>query len=203
MKRFLILIVFFSLSYHSFSQFKFKYGITAGLNVSSAIIPELDINTDINAILHGDDVIRGNPNVADFVTLYKGGLFFKLEAPIVSARLNVVYDKTQIHKSVDASVFSVDALNVNLSYIDFDMIFNVNLSKHFYISAGYVPAILINHEGNLNINDFDQRLLTGIGFKFANGMMFDLNAIAGISEVIDGSYIHNLMIPITLSIPLN
>jgi hypothetical protein len=97
----------------------------------------------------------------------------------------------------------VDALNINLSYLDFDMTANLNLTKHFYISAGYVPSFLIKHQGNLNINDFDQRFLTGFGFRFGNGTTLDFDAVVGLSEVIDGSYIHNVMIPITLSVPLN
>jgi len=83
------------------------------------------------------------------------------------------------------------------------MVLNLNIFKHFYLSAGYIPALLIEHQGNLDINELDQRVLSGFGFKFDNGITLDLNAIVGLSEVIDGSYIHNVMIPVTLSIPLN
>jgi len=197
----ILLIILFSLSVNA--QVKFKYGISAGLNLSSAILPDLKVNTNINSVLHGDNVIEGSPQLADFVSLYKAGIFMKLDGKIGAAKLNISYTKTNIFKELDTGIFRIKALDILLDYLDFEMSYNLNLSKHFYISAGYIPSILLKHDGNLNINSFDQRLLSGIGFRFGNGLTLDFNAIAGISEIIDGSYIHNLMIPISLNIPLN
>jgi len=197
------LIILLWLVQTSYSQIKFRYGITAGLNVSTAILPELKLNTNLNSILNGDRVIQGNPELADYVALYKAGVFAKLDGTVFTVKLSVNYDKTKIYKEVDAGIFSAEALNINLSYLDFDLTAHLNLFKHFYISGGYIPSLLLEHHGNLNINDFDERLLAGFGFKFGNGTTLDFDAIVGISEVIDGSYIHNVMIPITLSIPLN
>jgi len=186
-----------------YSQTKFRYGITVGLNISSAILPELKLNTNINSILQGDGVVQGDPELADYVALYKGGVFAKLEGGVISLKFNANYDKTSVYKEVDADIFSVDVLNINLSYLDFDMSANIHLFKHFYISGGYILSYLIEHQGNLNINDFDRRLLAGFGFKFGNGITLDFDTIVGLSEIINGSYIHNVMIPITLNIPLN
>ncbi len=201
MKSFLWTLIFTIIIQTGTAQL--KYGITGGLNMSSGILPELDLNTDINAILNGDDVIVGQPQLADFVALYKVGVFVRLDSRIVSLKFGVNYDKTNIKKEVDASVFTVNTLNIDLTYLDFDFITSLNLLRKFYISAGYVPAILIQQEGSLNVKDFDQRLLIGFGFKIFNGATLDLNAIIGLNEIIEGSYIHNLMIPVTLSIPLN
>jgi hypothetical protein len=55
----------------------------------------------------------------------------------------------------------------------------------------------------LNVKEFDPRILTGFGFKFANGASIDFDAILGLQEIIEGSYIRNLMIPVTFTIPLN
>jgi len=200
----LILITFVFFNFLSIkAQPKLYYGITAGANISSAILPDLDINTDINAILHGDAVAEGTPQLADFVTLYKAGVFFRLDGKIGSAKLNINYTKSNISEDVDATLVNIEALDLNLGYLDFDITYNLNLFKNFYFSAGYIPSILVNNEENLDINSFDQRLLTGIGFRFANGATIDFNAVASISEIIDGSYIHNIMIPITVNIPLN
>jgi hypothetical protein len=185
------------------AQLKFKYGATIGLNVSSAILPELKLNTDLNSILHGDDVVQGDPQLADYVALYKAGLFLRLDGNIGSAKLNLDYTVTNIHEDIDTAIFSVNALDINLSYFDINFTYNLNLFKSFYISAGYIPSILLSHEGNLDIESFDQRALAGFGFKFGNGATIDLDAIVGISEIIQGSYIHNVMIPVTLSIPFN
>jgi len=184
------------------AQIKMKYGITAGINVSSALLPELQLNS-IDGILHGEQVVQGNPQWADFVSLYKGGLFAKAELGIASLKLNMNYTKTNIYKDVNAAVFHINALDVDLGYLDFDITFNVNLSKHFYFSAGYVPSFLVSHSGNTNPQSFDQRLLGGFGFKFNNGATIDFDAVVGLAEVIQDSYIHNFMIPITFSLPLN
>jgi len=117
----------------SYSQIKFRYGITAGLNVSTGILPELRLNTNINSILNGDRVIQGNPELADYVALYKAGVFAKLDGGVFTIKLGVNYDKTNIYKEVDAAIFSVEALNINLSYLDIDMTVHLNLFKHFYI----------------------------------------------------------------------
>ncbi len=202
-KLWLVLLLFVFVSQISNAQLKFKYGITAGMNVSSGILPELDLNTNLSSILQGDDVVQGNPQLADFVTLYKAGLFLRLDGEIGTIKLNMNYTKTNIHEDINASIFSVNALDINLDYLDFDITYNLNIFKHFYISAGYIPSLLLDHEGNLNVENFDQRIMAGIGFKFPSGITLDLDAVVGLSEVVKDSYIHNVMIPVTLSIPLN
>ena len=202
MKRFLLFLLFL-ISLNTFSQIKFRYGITAGMNVSTALLPELKLNTDIRSILEGeDDVVQGDPQLADFIAMYKGGLFMRLDGGVGSLKLNVVYDKTNIHENLDAKIFSANVLDITLGYLNFEMSANLNLFKHFYISVGYIPALLIEHKGNLNINEFDPRLLSGFGLRIGDGVTVDFNAIIGISEVIDGSYIHNVIFPVTLNIPL-
>jgi len=203
MKRLYIILLIGLFIIPSQAQVKFRYGLTAGLNLSSAVLPDLKLNTNINSILQGEDVVKGEAQLADFVSLYKAGMFFKLDGKIGSAKLNITYTKTEVHKELNTGIFNVEALDILLDYLDFEMSYNLNLSKHFYFSLGYVPSLLLDHEGNLDINGLDQRLLTGFGFRFANGASIDLNAIAGITEIIDGSYIHNIMIPITINIPLN
>ena len=203
MRKLIVFILYIGLLQNAQAQIKFRYGLTAGLNLSSAILPDLKVNTNINSILQGEDVVKGAPQLADFVALYKAGIFFRLDGGIGSLKLNVNYTRTNIHEDINTDIFNIKALDIDLNYLDFDITYNLNLFKHFYISAGYVPSLLLDHEGNLNINDFDQRLLAGIGFRFANGATIDFNAVAGIVEIIDGSYIHNIMIPITINIPLN
>ncbi len=202
MKRiFIIAFIFISLTV--FSQVRLRYGLTAGVNVSTAILPELKLNTDVNSILKGDNVVQGNPQLADYIAMYKGGFFVRLDGGIGSIKFNINYDRTNIYKSLDAGIFTINALDIDLSYLNFELTGNLNIFKHFYISAGYVPSILLNHHGNLNINPYDPKLLTGFGIRINDNVTIDLNALFGINEIIDGSYIHNLIIPVTLNIPLN
>ena len=202
MKRLYIILLAISIPLGLNAQLKFRYGLTAGLNLSTAVLPDLKINTNLNSILRGENVVQGEPQLADMVSLYKGGVYFTLGGKIGNLKLSTTYTRTNIYKKIDVSIFSVEALNILLDYLDVEICYNLNLSKHFYISAGYIPSFLLHHKGNLNVNDFDQRLLSGFGFRFSNGIALNFDAILGINEVIDGSYIHNLMIPITLNIPL-
>jgi len=202
MKRLYIILLIGIISLPVNAQLKFRYGLTAGLNLSTAVLPDLKINTNINSILHGEDVIKGEPQLADVVSLYKGGVYFSLGGKIGNLKLSTTYTRTNIYKKIDMYIFSVEALDILLDYIDVEITYNLNLFKHFYISAGYIPSFLLQHEGNLDINDFDPRILTGFGFKFTNGIALNFDAVFGINEIIDGSYIHNLMIPITINIPL-
>jgi len=198
---FLFLLVFSIQT--GFSQLSIKYGVTAGLNVSSGILPDLTLNTDINSILDGDAIAEGTPQLADFKNQFKIGGFIRLDGKIGFAKVNVNYTKTNIYKDVDPTTFDVAALDINLTYLDIDFTYNLNLFKGFYFSAGYIPSFLLSQDENYDINSFDQRILTGLGFRFNNGATLDFDAIIGLSEVIDGSYIHNVMLPITLNFPLN
>ncbi len=202
MKRILFLLLIF-VSLNSFSQIRLRYGLTAGLNVSTALLPELKLNTDINSILKGENVVEGDNQLADYIALYKGGVFVRLDAIIGSLKLNINYDKTNIHHNLDPDVYSVNELNIFLSYLNFEITGNINLSKHFFISVGYVPSLLLDQNGDLNINKFDPKILSGFGIRISDSVTIDLNALYGLEEIIDGSYIHNLIIPVTINIPLN
>ncbi len=201
MKKYILILISILFMQNSVAQIKSHYGITAGLNVSTGILPELKINS-LNNIIHGEDVVQGNPQLADFVNLYKAGLFYRLDGGIGSAKLTLSYTSTNIHKDIKTLLGDINALNINLSYLDLDLSYNLNIFHHFYFSAGYVPSLLINHDGNLDVNLFDQRVSGGFGYRFSNGMSIDIDTLIGIGEVINGSYIHNVMIPFTVSIPL-
>ncbi len=202
MKRLLFLLLIF-VCLNSFSQIRFRYGLTAGMNVATALLPELKLNTDINNILKGENVVQGNHQLADYIALYKGGVFVRLDAIIGSLKLNVNYDKTNIHHNLDPNVYSVNELNIVLSYLNFEITGNINLTKHFFISIGYVPTLLLHQNGNLNINKFDPKILSGFGIRISDSVTIDLDVLYGVKEIIDGSYIHNLIIPVTINIPLN
>ncbi len=201
-KQLLLLFLFLSISLSA--QKSFRYGITAGLNISSGILPELKLNTNINSILKGDDVVQGNPQLADYVAMYKAGMFMRYDGKIGSIKLNVNYTTTNIKKTLDLTIFNAEVLDIDLAYLDFDLTYQLNITKVVYINLGYIPSILLSDNIDLaEVQKIDSRILSGIGFKIFGGATVDLNAVIGLKEVIDGSYIHNLMIPVTLNVPLN
>ncbi len=205
MKRFFFVLILVFLFSNIQAQKSFRYGITAGLNLSTGILPDLELNTNINSILKGDKVVEGTPQLADMVALYKVGFFIRYDTKIGSAKFNINYTNTEIKKILDLSIFSVNALDLQMEYLDFDLTYNLNLFKNFYFSLGYVPSLLISvtSDENPQIETFDSRVLSGFGFRFNNGTTLAFNAVIGLKEVIEGSYIHNVMIPITLNVPLN
>ncbi len=203
MKKIALIILIF-VGINAYAQKGFRYGITAGLNVSSGILPELDLNTNINSILKGDRVVQGNPQLADFVFLYKAGIFLRYDGKVGSAKFNINYTTTNIKKTLDLHIFNAEILDIDLRYLDFDLTYQLNIFKHFYINLGYVPSILLSDNVSLaDVQKIDSRVLSGIGFKLFNGVTLDMNAVIGIKEVIEDSYVHNVMIPVTLNIPLN
>jgi len=204
MKKF-IFFSFFLMILSVQAQKSFRYGITAGLNLSTGILPDLELNTNLQSILHGEKVVEGKPQLADFVGLYKVGIFLRYDGKIGSAKFNVNYTNTEIKKTLDLDIFSVNALDLQMKYLDLDLTYNLNMFKNFYFSLGYVPSLLISvtSDENPNIQNFDSRVLSGFGFRFNNGTTLDFNAVIGLKEVIEGSYIHNIMIPVTLNFPLN
>jgi hypothetical protein len=202
MKKLFILLTFIFLSQNLHSQL--RYGISGGLNVSGGILPDLTLNTDINDILNGEDVVQGTPQLADFTGLYKMGVFARWDGKIGSAKIGVNYTATNIKKKLDLNLFTTNILDLKMNYVDIDFSYALNITSSIYWTLGYTPSFLISDDDTSSkIQTFDSRVFTGFGLKIGNGATVDINAVVGIDEVIEGSYIHHLMIPVTISIPLN
>ncbi len=203
MKKYILLSIFWLSIAQSFAQADFDYGVTAGLNISTAILPELKLNNNISDILSGDDVVKGQAQLADFKPRYKFGIFGRLDSDFGFLKVNLNYTSTNIHKDIDAYFFDVKVLDIALSYIDVDVTYNIYLSDSFYVSLGYIPSFLLSHSGDIKPSGFDSRILSGVGVKLPSGTSIDLDVVLGLSEAYKDSYIHHVMIPLTVSIPLN
>ncbi len=202
MKNSLFTLIFISFISTSFSQL--RYGVAGGLNISGGILPDLSLNHDVNSILSGDDVVKGTPQLADFTAMYKAGVFVRYDARLGSAKIAANYTTTNIKKELDLSIFRTDVLNLKMTYLDIDFSYALNLFPSIHWNIGYTPSFLIsNPDNNSHLKDFDSRLFTGFGIKIGNGATVDANVVVSMDEIINGSYIHHLMIPVTLSIPLN
>ncbi len=198
----LFLILVFSVTFTSFSQL--RYGVSGGVNISGGILPDLSVNNDINSILTGEDVVKGTPQLADFTLMYKAGVFVRLDGKIGSAKIGANYTATNIKKELDLSLFSTNVLDLKMSYLDLDFSYALKLFPSVYWNLGYTPSFLISNPDNYSqLKDFDSRIFTGFGLKIGNGATIDANVVVSMDEIISGSYIHHLMIPITVSIPLN
>ena len=202
MKKIILTFVLFIFTQIGHSQL--RYGLSGGLNISSGILPDLTANNDINSILNGDDVVKGTPQLADFTGMYKAGVFVRYDGKIGSAKIAVNYTATNIKKELDLSIFRTNILNLKMNYLDVDFSYGLNILPSIYWNFGYTPSFLISDkENNSNVKDFDSRIFTGLGLKVGNGASLDINVVLSTDEIIKGSYIHHLMIPVSVSIPLN
>ncbi len=202
MKKIVFAFVFLVSSLSGYAQL--KYGISGGLNISSGILPDLSLNNDINSILHGDDIVKGTPQLADFTGMYKAGVFVRFDGKIGSAKVGVNYTATNIKKQLDLNIFRTEVLDLRMNYLDIDFSYGLNIFPSLYWTVGYTPSFLIsNPDNNSDIKDFDSRIFSGFGIKVGNGATIDINVVVSTDEIIKGSYIHHLMIPVTVSIPLN
>ncbi len=202
MKKIVLIFSIFILSQTLHAQF--RYGVTGGLNISGGILPDLSLNRDINSLLNGEDVVQGTPQLADFKLLYKAGVFVRYDGKIGNAKIAVNYTATDIKKDLDLNAFNASILELKMNYIDIDLSYNLNVFPYVYWTFGYSPSFLISDDDTkANIATFDSRIFTGFGIKIGNGTSIDVNVVVGLNEVIEGSYIHQLMVPVTVSIPLN
>jgi len=202
MKKLIFAFALLLFSQSIFSQL--RYGLSGGLNISSGILPDLTLNNDINSILAGDDIAKGTPQLADFTGMYKAGVFVRYDGKIGSAKVGVNYTATNIKKELDLNIFHTNILDLKMSYLDIDFSYGLNVLPSLYINLGYTPSFLISDpDNNSKLKDFDSRIFTGLGLKVGNGATIDVNVSVSMDEIINGSYIHHLMIPVTVSIPLN
>ena len=183
------------------------YGIQGGLQFNSAILPDIAINSDINSVLAGeDDVVKGTPQWADLTFNYKLGGFAKYDHGFGFALFEMNYTTATIKKDINftTSDFFGDiettlaTLKEEYAYLDFTLSYNVYLSDKIYFSLGASPALLLSNTGSQDPNKTDFRVLSGFGYNLNDKIALSARAELGLSEVYEGSYIHHLMIPVTL-----
>ena len=200
----LLLLVF-----QIFAQKRLSYGVNGAIQVNTAILPDLTINTNVLKLLNGENLVKGEPQLADFTPNYKVGGFAKYEDGFGFTHLELNYTTTQIKKDVKINTggvfnpINVYALRRNYAYLDASLSYNVYLYKGFYFGLGATTSTLLSYTGDPKPEKQDFRAFAGFGIKLPNRITIDVKGVIGLNEVYKGSYIHHVMIPITVSIPLN
>lgn len=184
----------------------FSYGMNIGLLLNSATLPEIELNTDINSILTGENIVKGKANYADLTYNFRIGGFAKYDHRFGFGMAELNYSTSKIQKDIElnSSKF-LGSDNINLttmerefSYIDIALSYNIYLSKKIFFSLGIIPAFLLTNSGSEKPNNFDVRTLAGFGFFLADKISISARGEFGITEVYKDSYIHHIMIPVTL-----
>lgn len=203
-KRVLYLSFFFLFEMLLFAQEGISYGVKAGFQINSAILPDLELNQSLTPItlLEGDNVVKGTPQLSDFKINYKLGAFLKYEDGFGFTLLEANYTPTKIYKEFQVNTgIALATLDESYSYLDIALSYNVFLYKNFFFSLGGSPSILLSNTGSVNPEKMDIRVFSGFGYKLKNTMFITARAELGVKEVYKNTYIHHIMIPISISIP--
>jgi len=186
------------------------YGVQGGLQLNSAILPDIKINDNLSSVLEGDDVAKGVPQWADLTLNYKFGGYVKYDHGFGFGLFEINYTTAKIKKDIKFTTsdfwggdqFTLTTLERNFTYLDFSLSYNINLSENLFFSLGATPSILLSNTGDETPATNDLRVFTGFGFQISDKTSIATRVELGISEVYEGSYIHHLMIPIVLRISL-
>ena len=184
----------------------FSYGIDGSLLLNSATLPEIELNTDIANIIDGGNIVKGKANYADLTFNYRFGGFVKYDHGFGFGIVELNYTTTKIRKEVElnsnqffgSDSFILTTLEREFSYLDIALSYNIYLSNKLFFSLGITPALLLSNSGSQKPNNFDIRATTGLGFYLTDKISLSTMVELGILEVYSGTYIHNIMLPVTL-----
>lgn len=205
---FLAILLLYSFIVNAQKNSGLSYGVQAGFQLNSAILPDIKINDNLASVLEGDDVVKGVPQWADLTTNYKFGGFIKYDHGFGFGLFEINYTTAKIKKEIKFTTnnflgndeFTLVALERNFTYLDFSLSYNINLFNNSFFSLGGAPSILISNTGNETPATTDLRVFTGFGYRISDKTTIATRIELGITEVYKGSYIHHIMIPIVLQI---
>lgn len=211
MVRFIALTIFFlSISTSSlFSQSNIKFGITGGIQLNSATLPNIVLNESISDILNGDDVVKGEPQFADMTLSYRFGGFTKHENRFGYTQLYLGYSTAKIHEETKIysgilGNYSITTLDRKYNYFDVNLAYNLFLSKNHtvYIGLGGGLSFLLSYTGNEEPSNKNWNAFFNFGVAINKNLSIQTQVQLGLNEVYKGSYIHHITIPVTLALSL-
>ncbi len=208
MKRILIIVILLISSFYSFAQrgSGFAFGVEGSVLFNSATLPDIKVNTNISDILDGKELVKGKANYSDLTFNYRFGGFAKYDHGLGFALVELNYTTTKIFKEIGLPVSSpFNKSNINLgtlerdfSYFDIAISYNIYLTDKLFFGVGIIPAFLLSNTGSQSPNKTDWRALAGFGYKITDNFSLSTRLELGINEVYTDSYIHHIMIPVTV-----
>ena len=208
MKRILIIALLLISFFNSFAQrgSGFAFGIEGSALFNSATLPDIKVNTNINDILEGKELVKGKANYSDLTFNYRFGGFAKYDHDFGFALVELNYTTTKILKEIGLPVNSpfikgninLGTLERDFSYFDIAISYNIYFTDKLFFGVGIIPAFLLSNTGSQSPNKTDWRALAGFGFRITNNFSLTTRLELGINEVYADSYIHLIMIPVTV-----
>ena len=208
MKRILIIGLLLISSLYSFAQrgSGFASGIEGSALFNSATLPDLKVNTNVSDILEGKELVKGKVNYSDLTLNFRFGGFAKYDHGFGFALAELNLTSAKIKKDINTSILDylgnynndLFTLERTLTYLDVSLSYNIYLSDNLFFGLGITPGLLIYYTKAQVPNRFDFRVFAGFGYKISDDISISTRAEFGITEAYKNSYIHHIMIPVTV-----
>lgn len=205
--KYFLLVLFFTQSMVFLAQTDVQFGVSGGFQINSAILPNVELNGNPTDIYNGDDVAKGVPQYADITWNYRLGVFTKYEDGFGFTQLNIDYTTTRVFKEYKYQTglfgnYTTTAIDRKYSYADMGLSYNIYLSKNHtaYFGLGGGPGFLLSYTGDQEPTPVNWNANINLGFAVNENISIQTKAQLGLSEVYKDSYIHHIMIPVTLQV---
>jgi hypothetical protein len=208
MRNFIYLFVmsFLFVTLEVAAQSPLRFGVNGGIQLNSAILPDIELNESIDDVLDGNEVVKGVPQYAQVTINYRIGGFVHFEDGIGFTQLDVDYATAHIFKelTMDAGFlgdYTVTALDRKYSYLDTHLSYNIYLSEHHtaFVGLGGGPSFLLSYSNNNEPEPINWNAFLNLGVALNEHISLQTKLQLGINEVYKDSYVHHLMVPIIVN----
>lgn len=195
------------LSNHMFAQNPLRFGIQGGIQMNSAILPDIELNESIDDVLDGNEVVKGVPQYAQVTLNYRAGGFVQYEDAIGFSLLDVAYSTAHIYKEVtfDGGIlgdYNVTALDRKYTYLDTHLSYNLYLSKNHtaFVGLGGGPSFLLHYTKNNEPEAVNWNAFLNLGVALSDNISILTKLQLGVNEVYKDSYVHHIMVPVVVRV---
>lgn len=210
MKTCFYLIVFSLLLFSFTGKAQFQWGATGGVQLNSAILPDVKLNDSWHDILDGGEVVKGVPQYADITYSYRMGGFIKKENSWGFSAMEITYMTTKIYKEwkFDTGLFGESTISVfdrKYAYTDIAVSYQIFMSSAHtsFIGLGGSLSLLMNYTGDEEPQKQALNAFLKIGAQVSDKVVLLVQPTLGVSEVYKDSYIHHIMMPIAIQLSFN
>ncbi len=185
--------------------------IWAGVNSHSAILPKVELNSNLQSLFSGDAVLKGVPQLAQINYGFIGGIGVKFNDRVGGTLLSVGYSENHLHKDLTvknnnwlpgAYTYATLDRKFGLLHLFLDRNLALGYKRKFYFNMGTGSSFFIHYSGKETTNDFLWTASFGIGQKLGRILDFNIKPTLSINEMYSKSKIHLITIPVFVNVYL-
>ncbi|MEZ4909204.1 MAG: hypothetical protein R2771_16530 [Saprospiraceae bacterium] len=207
MRTILLLSISIFFSVNLSAQSEKYFGVSLYYQLNSATLPDVELNSSISQIINGAKVADGVVQYADIRQSARVGVFGQIHSNVGFFEIAPEYVVVNIYKEFKADLsylgeYTIDILDTKLSYLDVSLSWNLFLDHghHIYLGAGIGFDILVAHSGLLKPENYNYLGFLNLGVDITENIGLRVKPLFGLNEVYKNTYIHNMMLPIGISI---